>query len=169
MSAHNIGTVAAIQPGMEVYSSERRRAVPGDEVAKGGVVVRVTESFDPETGEVNRSFLCIDPYSTRPYLQWSMLSEVEVDRESVGVVNTNRLATLWRRMAEDIVFSAPHKRRRGMALPLEVRLTEAMRELQVAVFGPEGELHKALDAPQAPRRMAEPRVSAPPNVAAMVE
>lgn len=169
MSVHNIGTIAAITPGMEVWSSERRRAVPGDEVARGGIVVSVTEALDQETGEVNRTFVCVDPYSTRPYLQWSVLREAEVDRESVGVVNTTRLANLWRRLAEDVVFSAPHKRRRGMALPLEVRLTEAMRELQVAVFGPEGELHKTLDAPQAPRQMAAPRMAAPPNVSLLCD
>lgn len=169
MSAHNIGTVAVIQPGMEVWSAERRRAVPGDEVAKGGIVITVAESLDQETGEVNRTFVCVDPYSTRPDLQWSVLKEAEVDREAVKVADINRLATLWRRIAEDIVYEAPHKRRRGMPLPLEVKLTEAMRELQVAVFGPEGELHKAMERPQAPRRMAEPRPSAPPNVSALVD
>lgn len=165
----DIAKMASITVGCEVWSTERRRAVPGDEVAKGGIVVRVTESFDQETGEVDRAFLCIDPYSTRPFLQWSLLKEAEVDRETVGPSEVNRLATLWRRLAEDVVFSSPHKRRKGMPLPQEVKLTEAMHELQVAVFGPEGELYKALEPPQPPRQMAEPRRSAPPNIGALCD
>lgn len=175
MSAHGIGAVALIQPGVEVWSTKRGHAGAADAIDDekpgeplGGVVIKVTEKVNPDTGELERSFLCIDHTRTRPFLRFSTLLESEVDRGTVQAVDLPVLRRLWRRCGEDIAFARRYQERRGPAVAEEARLGLALYELLGLVFGPDGILNAALTPP----RNDEPptfRPDAPVNVSALVD
>jgi hypothetical protein len=154
------GLVSFVDVGCRVYSTERRRATSNDEVPVGGLVVDVTEKLDRETGETDRAFLVFDDQQSRPFIRWAVLREVEVDRGLIEAVDTGALARAWRRLAEDIHLSAPHRPRRGPGLPAEVRSARAILELQAVVFGHDGEQWADL-APATPGKAVLP----PPSYA----
>src|SRR5689334_10451031 len=89
-----IGAVAVIEPGVEVWSTARARAVNGGVDARGGVIVHVTEDLDHETGEVTRAFVVVDRYT----LQWDLLTEDEIDRDTIDALDHRQLTKLWRKL-----------------------------------------------------------------------
>lgn len=68
----------------------------------GGLVVSIDESHDPETGEIERAFICVDPFNTRPKLTVHRIAEKEVTQQGVEAVDPSRLTFLVRRLAEDL-------------------------------------------------------------------
>lgn len=160
------GPVEFVDVGVEVWSKDRQWAGGAQAGPIGGIVVAVTEKGDQETGEVDRAFLVIDPYTTRPYLRWAHLSEREVDRQNLNAPPTNTLWRLWRRCAEAIAYTGPYKRRTGPAVAEEAKLARAIVVLQDAIFGEGGELYAELD-PGSPGALAAPRPSYPPAPGAM--
>lgn len=155
------GLVRWVDVGCAVWSNTRRRATPHGEDPLGGIVVAVTEKHNEDTGEIDRAFLCFDHLNTKPRVHWSTLAESEVDRDAIEALDVHALTSAWRRLAEDIAWTAPMKARRGPATPEEVRCAEAIRDLQAVVFGPGGVLHQTLEQlkpglPAAPRPMHKP-------------
>lgn len=132
----------------------------------GGVVIAVTEKLDTDSGEIDRSFLVVDHTRTRPFLRWNTLTELEVNKAAIEWPDSQVHVRLWRRLAEDIVCSAPHKHRKGVATTGEVRAARAILNLQELVFGQHGDLHSMLDTPSQGAPSA-PRPTAPPAPAAM--
>lgn len=129
------GIVQFVDVGVEVWSTKQFRAAAGEPQPIGGLVVGVTEKINAETGEADRAFLVFDHQQTRPYIRWATIPESEVDRDAIHAPDVNVLVGAWRRLAEDVAFSAPHKQRRGAATPAEVRACKAMQELMAVVFG----------------------------------
>jgi hypothetical protein len=165
VSARAIGEVALIEPGVEAWSRDRAREVTGDVVAKGGVVVEVTEQYDHANGDIVRAFVCIDPSD----LRWSILTELEVDRATVKAVNVASIVSLWRRLAEHLAYpKARYRLRRGPATREEVRLAKAIHELAVLVAGADGPLH-GLTTPLAPDKPHEAPEALPVNVSALCD
>lgn len=162
------GLVRWVDVGCAVWSTERRRATPYGETPLGGIVVAVTETLNDDTGEIDRAFLCFDHQQTKPRLHWSTLTESEVDRDAIEALDTSALTRAWRRLAEDIAWTAPLKQRRGPGTAEEVRCAEAIRDLQAVVFGPGGVLHSVLDNLK-PGLPAAPRPTAPINAGMFVD
>lgn len=164
------GLLQFVDVGCIVWSAKRGYAGV-DEITDeqlepvGGVVVAVTEKLDHDTGEIDRSFLVVDHTRTHPYLRWNTLTELEVNKAAIEWPDVQIHVRLWRRLAEDIVCSAPHKHRKGVATVGEVRAARAILNLQELVFGADGDLHSMLDAPS-PGAPAAPRPTAPPAPAA---
>lgn len=175
MSANGIGAVALIQPGVEVWSTKRGHSAadsidddkPGNPL--GGLVVKVTEQIDHDTGEIERSFLCVDHTRTRPYLRFATLLESEIDRDTVQAVDVSVIRRVWRRAGEDIAFSRRYHERTGPAVAEEARLGLVLYELLGLVFGPDGILRSALELPSRPSTPAADRPTATPNVSALVD
>lgn len=158
------GPVEFVDVGVECWAKNHRRS-DGDPI--GGIVLAVTEKFDEDSGEIDRSFLVVDPYVTQPYLRWTNLREVDVDRNNLNQPEHAILWRLWRRMAEAIVFSRPHVRRRGAAVADEVRLARGIVTLQEQIFGDGGVFYAVLDKPV--RQEPAVREQAPVNVSALVD
>lgn len=181
MSAHGIGAVALIEPGVEVWSTKRGHAggdsidddKPGEPI--GGVVVRVTEQWNRETGEQERAFLCIDPTRTRPRLRFRTLLESEIDRETCQAADLATIRRLWRRCGEDIAFVRRPRDggwqmtpRKGPAVAEEARLGLALYELLGLMFAGDAILHAALTPSTNDQEPIE-RPQAPVNVSALVD
>lgn len=169
MSAHGIGAVALIQPGVIVWSTKRGYAgvdsveddKPGEPI--GGVVIKVTEQVNRETGEVERSFLVLDHTRTRPRLRFRTMLESEIDRDTVEAADLAVLRRLWRRCGEDIGA------RRHVATADEARVGIALYELLGLVFGDGGPLHGLLAPLRHDLKNDVPRPQAPANVSALVD
>lgn len=84
--------------GAVAYSAERRKA---DGASVGGVVVAIDEHVDRETGEVVRTYVCIDQY-TGPGIAIERVTETEVDWDAIGAAAPATLGRLVYRLAEDI-------------------------------------------------------------------
>lgn len=118
--AHHIGTVAWVEAGHEVWSTERR--IVNDPI--GGVVITVTETHDPETGERVRSFQCVD--GSGPELRWSTIREDELGPESVAAPEHADLLALVRRLAGEVAWYDGRRRRHGMPDEYEARCARAV-------------------------------------------
>lgn len=175
MSANGIGAVALIQPGVEAWSTKRGYAgadsiddeKPGQPV--GGLVLRVTEQLNKETGELERAFLCADHTRTRPYLHTCLLVESEIDRDTVQAADLADIRRVWRRAAEYLAFSRRYHDRTGPAVAEEARLTLVIYDAISLVFGADGILHAALNPPTPGDVITIDRPTAPPNVSALVD
>lgn len=165
MASRAIGTVAVVEPGVEVWSKTR---VARDLDPVGGIVLYVTEHLDRQTGEVDRAFVCLDHTRTQPWLRWSTIPETDVDPHSVASVDTSTLVRLWRRLGHEIAYSLGGKQRRGPATVEEARAAEALLVLVRVVFGPDGVYHGMLTPPRA-GAPADERPTPPPNVAALID
>lgn len=110
--AHRIGAIALVEPGMEVYSRDRRDE---DDWPIGGVVVEVVHGMDPETGESLRSFVCL---SSRPEHGRSFrirrISEMELGEADIQLANSSTLKGMAARVHES---AAKALRKRGPVLP----------------------------------------------------
>lgn len=138
------GLVRYVDVGCRVFSTTRKRSAAIEPEPLGGLVVAVTEKLNQETGEIDRAFLVFDDQRTRGRLHWHTLLESDVDQELIEAVDTATLTRAWRRLAEEISYSRAHQKRSGPPTVEEVRCAEAIRDLQAVVFGPEGQLHGAL-------------------------
>ncbi len=87
-----------IDRGVTVWSSERSDA-QGE--ALGGVVVEITDAVDRETGEIARTFTCLDPYGSGP-VKIRQLAESEVRQSGVEATDGSRLAKLVKRLGTEI-------------------------------------------------------------------
>lgn len=164
------GLIEFVTEGAVVWSTERGYAgkdeLTGQQLEPhGGVVVAVTEQFDHDTGEVQRAFLTVDHTRLRPVLRWHTLNEREVNQRAIEWPDTATVVRLWRALAEEIACSGPNRRRRGPAVPAEVRAAKAIQTLQAVVFGEDGQLHAELEpaatsTPAAPRPTYEPAPAA---------
>jgi hypothetical protein len=159
------GLVSYVDVGCVVWSTERTRTLPFGDSPLGGLVVEVVEKMNQETGEVDRAFLCFDHQATKPRIHWSTIAEREVDRHAIEAAAPSVLANAWRRLGEEVAYSKSLVRRRGPATAMEVRCTEAMRNLQAVVFGPDGVLHRELEqlAPGQPAASRPQHQPAPAN------
>lgn len=91
VEARRIGTLAMVEPGVEVWSRF------GDE-PRGGVVVEVGETVVLDTGEVVRRFVALNPYE--PDHRWeAVIPEDEVLEDGVTIPTTARLVKIARRLA----------------------------------------------------------------------
>lgn len=108
--ARRIGTLSMVTVGStQVWSSTRRHGVSDEPV--GGVVVSIDEHVDPETGEVARSYVTLDPFRTRPEITVHTIDEDEVTQQGVEPVDTARLVGLIRRLSEELF--RPYEGRAG--------------------------------------------------------
>jgi len=131
LGAHTIGVQALDLVGCTIWSAQRRHE--GSEDPVGGLLVEVIERVT-EDGERQRAYRCLNPYSTRPRLLWSVLTEAAVDLETVEPPNTSRTVALFRRLCEEAAFSAPHKARRGPLMPEHAELVrDALRLVKVVL------------------------------------
>lgn len=125
-TAHSIGVVALIEPGVIAWSKTLGYEGVGEDDRQlepvGGVVVEVIDTPDPETGELERSFRVLDPYRTRPRLTWHVLRESDVDRETVTVAPPSTIASLVRRLCEEVAIDSRKRPRRGLFMPEHVNL-----------------------------------------------
>lgn len=96
--AHRIGIMTLIDRGVTVWSCERRDA--RDE-ALGGVVVEITDDVDRETGEVVRTFTCLDPYGGGP-VKVRHIAENEVRQSGIEATDGARLTRLVKRLAAEL-------------------------------------------------------------------
>lgn len=182
MSAHGIGAVALIQPGVECWSTTRGHA-GGDSIEDdkpgqplGGLVLRVTEQWNRETGERERAFFCVDHTRTRPYLRSCTLIESEIDRDTVRAAELGDIRRVWRRAGEQLSFVRRHRDggwqlapRSGAALAEEARLGLIIYDALSLVFGPDGILHAALTSLVTPAQPQADRPTAPVNTSALVD
>lgn len=110
--AHNIGTVALIEAGAEVWSSQRRDA--GDDPVGGVVIASESVVIDEDEGTTERAYLCIDPYNSRPAITFHRLRESEIAPDSVTTTSPSRLTLLVRRLCEEVAFVGKGRARKGL-------------------------------------------------------
>lgn len=118
-TAYGVGAVALLQEGCLVWSKTRRDA---DDCPVGGLVVEVLDTPDPETGELRRSFRCLDNTRMRPRLTWHVLPEDDVDRSTAQAAATSQIANVVRRLCEEICMKDAHRRRTGLFMPEHLTL-----------------------------------------------
>ena len=98
--ARRIGVLALVDLGVQCWSSTRRDAY--DE-ARGGVVVEINDVPNPDTGEFERFFTCLDPYgSDRFPIKIVRLAEAEVDPSGVQATANSDLTKLVKRLAGEV-------------------------------------------------------------------
>lgn len=100
--ARLIGDMTMLDLGCLVWSQQRRILKGSDDTPLGGIVVSKAEQLDQETGEVVRTFVTVDPYSTRPTLKVCRLTPAEIDRETMEFPQDGLVRSLVRRFAEEI-------------------------------------------------------------------
>lgn len=105
--------------GLLAWSSSRRDA---DDAPVGGLVVEVLDTPDPATGEKRVSYLTIDPHRTRPRLVWHVLTEDDVDPTTTEAAPTSTLASVIRRLCEEVAMRERYKHRTGRFDPSHITL-----------------------------------------------
>lgn len=96
--ARRVGVLALVELGVSVWSSTRVDAL-GE--ALGGVVVHIEDVPNPETGEIERFFTCLDPYGAGP-VKVRRLAEAEVSPTSVEATANSRITNLVKRLAGEV-------------------------------------------------------------------
>jgi hypothetical protein len=112
--------MAGWTPGCEVYArtegADARMRWDGE--ARGGVVLEIIDLRDHETGEVSRTFRCLDPDPACPmYRAVNELTEAQIDPTSISGVNLKSLRPLVRHRVGGWLSS-----QRGSLSPVEVEM-----------------------------------------------
>ncbi len=98
--ARRVGVLALVERGVSVWSSTR---VDAFDRPIGGVVVHIEDLPNPETGELERFFTCLDPMgSDRFPITVRQLAEAEVLPTGVEATSGSTLTKLVRRLAGEI-------------------------------------------------------------------
>lgn len=121
--ARRIGVLAPgmVTPGLAVWSRY------GDD-PRGGIVVEVGETADSETGEIVRTFRCLNPY--RPAHSWECtLPETEVLEDGVEAPDTTRLVKMARRLSAEAAKGG------NLSTPQDERYTRWAHRLHVIAQG----------------------------------
>ena len=96
--ARRIGVLALVEPGVSCWSSTRKDA---REEPLGGVVVEIQDVPNPETGEFERYFTCLDPYGGGK-VRVHRLSESEVLPTGIEATTNSRIVNLIKRLACEV-------------------------------------------------------------------
>lgn len=98
--ARRVGVLALVEKGVSAWSSTRRDAY---DQPLGGVVVEINDVVDPETGEINRFFTCLDPTgSDRFPVDVRRLAEAEVTPTGIEATPNSRITKLIKRLAGEV-------------------------------------------------------------------
>lgn len=98
--ARRVGVLALVELGVTVWSSTRRDAY--DEPL-GGVVVGIDDVPNPETGEFERFFTCLETYgSDRFPIKIARIAEAEVLPTGVEATQHVTLTKLVKRLAGEV-------------------------------------------------------------------
>jgi len=109
------GSLLYVEPGVELWSRQRgRRGIAVDgrpEDPLGGVLLSVGQRLDVETGEIHRTYRCLDPIGRD--LTYAVLDEAEIGESAVQPASSARCTRLLRRLCEAIAYTDAGKRRSG--------------------------------------------------------
>lgn len=121
--------VASRAIGLLAWSKTRRY---DDDSPMGGVVVEVIVS-ERAYGEIVRMYKVVDPYRDRPTVTWHVLSESDVDPDTITRADTFLAGHVGRRLLEDAIHTDRYHFREGAFRPehttlvrLVLRLLEAL-------------------------------------------